>query len=67
MLKPDFTSTFSRGVLRLLGTFVGLGIATGLFHALPRTMPVEIGLIMGGPRSSSDGPARRTMACWRCA
>jgi uncharacterized membrane protein YccC len=35
VLKPDFTSTFSRGALRLLGTFAGLLLATGLYHALP--------------------------------
>lgn len=35
VLKPDFTTTFSRGVLRLLGTFAGLLIATVLYHALP--------------------------------
>lgn len=35
VLKPDFSSTFSRGVLRLLGTFVGLGLATVLYHAFP--------------------------------
>lgn len=35
VLKPDFSSTFSRGVLRLLGTFVGLGLATVLFHIFP--------------------------------
>lgn len=46
VLKPDFSSTFSRGVLRLAGTFAGLGLATALFHLLPRTLPVEIGLIM---------------------
>jgi len=46
VLKPDFSSTFSRGVLRLAGTFVGLVMATLLFHGLPRTLPVEIGLIM---------------------
>src|SRR5579872_4197952 len=32
VLKPDFTSTFSRGVLRLIGTFGGLVLSTGLFH-----------------------------------
>ncbi len=35
VLKPDFTSTFSRGVLRLFGTFAGLALATVLYHALP--------------------------------
>jgi hypothetical protein len=33
-------------VLRLAGTFTGLGLATALFHLLPRSQPVEIGLIM---------------------
>lgn len=32
ILKPDFTATFSRGLLRLAGTFAGLVIATALFH-----------------------------------
>jgi uncharacterized membrane protein YccC len=32
VLKPDFTTTLSRGVLRLAGTFAGLGLATALFH-----------------------------------
>ena len=35
VLKPDFAATFSRGVLRLAGTFLGLVLATGLFHLLP--------------------------------
>ncbi len=35
VLKPDFTTTFSRGVLRLFGTFGGLILATILYHALP--------------------------------
>jgi uncharacterized membrane protein YccC len=34
VLKPDFTATFSRGVLRLAGTFAGLIFATALFHFL---------------------------------
>lgn len=34
VLKPDFTATFTRGVLRWLGTFAGLVFATGLFHVL---------------------------------
>ncbi len=35
VLKPDFTTTFSRGVLRLFGTFAGLVVATVLYRALP--------------------------------
>jgi uncharacterized membrane protein YccC len=37
VLKPDFTATFSRGVLRLLGTFGGLALATALYHLLPES------------------------------
>jgi uncharacterized membrane protein YccC len=32
VLKPDFTTTLSRGVLRLAGTFAGLALATVVFH-----------------------------------
>ena len=35
VLRSDFAATFSRGALRLLGTFAGLIFATLLFHALP--------------------------------
>jgi uncharacterized membrane protein YccC len=45
VLKPDFTATFSRGVLRLAGTFAGLVLATGLFHLLPSAIAPEVGLI----------------------
>jgi uncharacterized membrane protein YccC len=42
VLKPDFTTTFSRGVLRLAGTFLGLSIATALFHVLAPTPGMEV-------------------------
>lgn len=42
VLKPDFSSTFSRGVLRLSGTFTGLILATGLFHVLPSNVGAEV-------------------------
>ena len=45
VLKPDFTSTFSRGVLRLLGTFVGLVLATALFHLLPVSAVTQLLLV----------------------
>jgi len=45
VLKPDFTATFSRGVLRLIGTFAGLMLATGLFHLLPAAILPEVFLI----------------------
>jgi uncharacterized membrane protein YccC len=45
ILKPDFTATFSRGVMRLIGTFVGLVFATALFHTLAPSPAVEVLLI----------------------
>ncbi len=45
VLKPDFTTTFSRGVLRLLGTFAGLVLATVLYHVLPQTGLVQLLLV----------------------
>ena len=45
VLKPDFTATFTRGILRLAGTALGLILATGMFHALPQTPYVEVALI----------------------
>lgn len=45
VLKPDFTSTFSRGVLRLAGTLAGLLVATGLFHLFPARVPTSIAMI----------------------
>jgi uncharacterized membrane protein YccC len=45
VLKPDFTATFSRGVLRLAGTFAGLGFATALFHLLSPGVGVQVALI----------------------
>ncbi len=46
VLKPDFTSTFSRGLLRLAGTVVGLVLATALFHWLPVSFATEFLLIV---------------------
>jgi uncharacterized membrane protein YccC len=45
LLKPDFTATFSRGALRLVGTLTGLLLATGLFHVLPPDRYAEVGLV----------------------
>src|SRR5262249_45609027 len=58
VLKPDFTATFSRGVLRLAGTFTGLLLATALFHVLPvhpAAHVVMIGVFMFAMRWA--GPA----------
>jgi uncharacterized membrane protein YccC len=45
VLKPEFAVTFSRGVLRIAGTLIGLLLATGLFHFLPIHTATEIALI----------------------
>jgi uncharacterized membrane protein YccC len=45
VLKPDFSATFTRGVLRLAGTFIGLAVATGLFHLLPAALGAQVALI----------------------
>jgi uncharacterized membrane protein YccC len=45
VLKPDFTATFSRGMLRLAGTFVGLVVATAIAHVLPPGPLISVGLI----------------------
>jgi len=45
VLKPDFTATFSRGVLRLAGTLVGILLTTALFLLLHPATGIEIALI----------------------
>jgi uncharacterized membrane protein YccC len=45
VLRPDFTATFSRGILRIAGTLAGLLVATGLFHFLPGGRTSEIALL----------------------
>jgi uncharacterized membrane protein YccC len=45
ILKPDFSATFSRGVLRLAGTFAGLALATALFHLTPAGAGLEVVLV----------------------
>jgi uncharacterized membrane protein YccC len=45
VLKPDFTATVSRGVLRLAGTFAGLVFATALFHVLPAARSAQVAAI----------------------
>jgi uncharacterized membrane protein YccC len=46
VLKPDFTATFSRGLLRIAGTFVGLAVATALFYFAAPTPVLELALIV---------------------
>ncbi len=45
VLKPDFTATFSRGILRIAGTFAGLLLATGLFHFLNTGLSGDIAFL----------------------
>ncbi|MBV8551570.1 MAG: FUSC family protein [Acidobacteriaceae bacterium] len=45
VLKPDFTTTFSRGVLRLCGTLGGLMLATVLYRALPYSATTQLLLV----------------------
>jgi uncharacterized membrane protein YccC len=45
VLKPDFTTTTSRGVLRLCGTLAGLVLATVCYHALPNTAATDLLLV----------------------
>jgi uncharacterized membrane protein YccC len=45
VLKPDFTATFSRGLLRVGGTLAGLAFATVLFHLVSTTVVIQIILI----------------------
>jgi uncharacterized membrane protein YccC len=46
VLRPDFTATFTRGVLRLAGTLAGLLVATGLVYFLMPGAGPEIFLIV---------------------
>src|SRR6202011_5053509 len=45
VLKPEFTATFTRGLLRIAGTILGLLLATAMFHFLPTGKGMEITLI----------------------
>ncbi|HYP06470.1 MAG TPA: FUSC family protein, partial [Bryobacteraceae bacterium] len=47
ILKPDFTGTFSRGVLRLAGTAFGLLLATLLFQSFTLTHAAEVVVLAG--------------------
>ena len=45
VLKPDFSSTFTRGLLRLAGTLAGLLLATALFHLLQPGQAAQVAWI----------------------
>jgi uncharacterized membrane protein YccC len=44
VLRPDFTTTLSRGVARIAGTIVGVVAATAIVLAVPNTPHVTLGL-----------------------
>ncbi len=60
VLKPDFTATFSRGILRLLGTFAGLIVATALFHLLPISALTQLLFVASSPFACATGALRIT-------
>jgi uncharacterized membrane protein YccC len=45
VLKPEFTVTFTRGLLRIAGTIGGLLLATAMFYFLPAGIGLEVVLI----------------------
>jgi len=45
VLKPDFTGTFARGVLRIAGTMAGLVVATVLFRFVHAGVATDIALM----------------------
>ncbi len=45
VLKPDFTTTFNRGLQRLLGTFLGLVVTTALIRGLLLEPGLEIAFV----------------------
>ena len=45
VLKPEFTATFTRGLLRIAGTIVGLLLATVLFHLFNPGVVLQVILI----------------------
>jgi len=45
VLKPEFTVTFTRGLLRVAGTIIGLLLTTALFHLFDPGVAVQIVLI----------------------
>ena len=45
VLKPEFAATFSRGLLRIAGTILGLLLATELFHFFPPGIGMDVVLV----------------------
>jgi uncharacterized membrane protein YccC len=45
VLRPDFAGTFTRSLLRIAGTLVGLGLATALFHFLAPPIGWQVAIL----------------------
>jgi len=45
VLRPDFTTTFIRGVLRAVGTLIGLAVSTALLHVVSPLGGIAVALI----------------------
>jgi uncharacterized membrane protein YccC len=45
VLKQEFTATFSRTLLRIVGTILGLLLATGIFHFLTPGAALKVALV----------------------
>jgi len=45
VLKQEFAATFSRGLLRIAGTILGLLLATELFHFFPPSVGMDVVLV----------------------
>jgi uncharacterized membrane protein YccC len=66
VLRPDFATTLQRSVMRVVGTVVGLLLATGLVHWIPGRDWWQIALIAVlafGMRFAGPGNIALTAAC----
>jgi uncharacterized membrane protein YccC len=66
VLRPDFATTWQRSVLRVIGTFVGLVLATVLVHWVPGGDWWQVALILAfafGMRFAGPGNIGLTAVC----
>ena len=66
VLRPDFAATFQRAVMRVLGTIVGLLLATALVHGIPGGASWHvalIGLFAFGMRFAGPGNVALSAVC----
>ena len=62
VLRPDFASTFQRAIMRVVGTVIGLLLATELLHWIPGGELVLHRADRGRSTSASGWPGRATSA-----